>query len=134
LLHRACCYNCCLFQLMHLYTLEHQLTLTFKTLKNCLKHFSDDTPTCFGPLIRPSSGGSYAVLCAVTRLGSADLRSLVFYAVCGCMCLSSVLCVCVCVCVAGALVRVRAHPDKSTSHTHKLVSPIMFICRPFPSY
>jgi len=25
--------NCCLFQLMHLYTLKHQLTLTFKTLK-----------------------------------------------------------------------------------------------------
>jgi hypothetical protein len=107
LLHRACCYNCSKFQLMHLYTLKHQLTLTFKTLKNRLKKpFSDVTPTCFGPLIRPSSGGSYAVLCAVTGLGSADLRSLIVCAVCGCMCLSSVLCVCVC--VTGALVGVRS--------------------------
>jgi hypothetical protein len=54
------------------YTLKHQLTLTFRTLKHCLKHFSDVTPTCFGPLILPSSGGSYAVLSAVTRLGSAE--------------------------------------------------------------
>ena len=43
------------------------------------------------------------MLCAVTRLGSADLRSLIVYAVCGCRCLSSVLCV-----WHGALVRVRA--------------------------
>jgi hypothetical protein len=50
---------------MHLYTLKHQLTLTFKTLKN-LKHFNEVTPTCFGSLIRPFSGGSYAVLCVVT--------------------------------------------------------------------
>jgi len=56
--------NCCLFQLMHLYTLKHQLTLTFKTLKNCYKPFSEVAPTCFGPFIRPSSGGSCAVLCA----------------------------------------------------------------------
>jgi len=35
------------------------------------------TPTCFGPLIRPSPGGAYALLYAVTRLSSADLRSLI---------------------------------------------------------
>jgi len=53
----------------HIYTLKHQLTLTLKTLKTVKKTFSDVTPTCFGPLIRPFSGDSYAVLCAVTRLG-----------------------------------------------------------------
>jgi len=49
--------------------------------------------------IRPSSGGPYAVLCAVTIMSSADLRSLSVYLVCGRMCISST--------------------DKSTKHTHK---------------
>jgi len=26
-----------------------------------LKHFSEVAPTCFGPYLRPSSGGSWAV-------------------------------------------------------------------------
>jgi hypothetical protein len=39
------------------------------------------------------------VLCAVTVMSSADLRSLNIYLVCGCMCISSI-----CVCVLGALV------------------------------
>ena len=47
-------------------------------------------PTCFGLPIRPSSGGAHAVLCAVTRLDSADVRLLIDCVVCGCMSLPSV--------------------------------------------
>jgi hypothetical protein len=43
------------------------------------------------------------VLCAVTIMSSADLRSLSIYLVCGCMCISSM-----CVCVFGALVSGRS--------------------------
>ena len=82
----------CLIQLMHLtYTIKHQITLTFKTLKNLLKHFGGVAPTCFGLPIRPSSGGAYAVLCAVTRSDSADERSLIVCVVCGCMLMPSVM-------------------------------------------
>ena len=113
---------------MHLYTLKHQLRLTFKTLKKLLKKpFSDVTPTCFGPLIRPSSGGSYAVLCAVTRLGSADLRSLIVYAVCGCMCLSSVLCVWLVFLSGWDVVISQISPwqeHQPHTHTHKLTISI----------
>jgi hypothetical protein len=68
-----------------------------------LKHFSEVAPTCFGPYVRPSSGGSRAVLCAVTKFDSVDVRSLCVCAVCVCMSLPSV-----CVCVSGAPVRVRS--------------------------
>ena len=54
-------------------------------------------PTCFGLPIRPSSGSEHAVLGAVTRSDSADVRSLIVCMVCGCMSMPSV-CVCVCVC------------------------------------
>jgi len=43
------------------------------------------------------------VLCAVTIMSSADLRSLSICLVCGCMCISSI-----CVCVLGALVSGRS--------------------------
>jgi len=55
-----------------------------------LKHFGEIAPTCFGLPIRPSSGGAYAVLRAVTRFGSADVRSLIVCVECGCMSLPSV--------------------------------------------
>ena len=47
---------------------DHQFTtLILKTLKNIFKKL---TSTCFGPYMRPSSGGSWAVLYAVTKLNS----------------------------------------------------------------
>jgi len=51
------------------------------------------TPTCFGPFYSTIHRGPYAVLCAVTIVSSADLRSLNISLVCGCMCVSSI-CVC----------------------------------------
>jgi len=102
LLHRACCYNYCVFQLTHLYTLKHQLTLTFKTLKNCFKHFSDVAPTCFGPLIRPSSGGHMPYF--VLLLDWVPLMCVRWL----CSMWLNVLTVSLCVCVTGALVRVRS--------------------------
>jgi len=60
-----------------------------------LKHFGGVSPTCFGLPIKPSSGGAYAVLCAVTKSDSVDVRSLIVCVVRGCMSMSSV-CVCVC--------------------------------------
>jgi len=86
-----------LFQLMHtfIHFKVHQFTLILKTLKNIFKKLS---PTCFGPYIRPSSGGSWTVLYAVTKLNSVDVRLLCSCTVCGRMSLSSVVCVCVCVC------------------------------------
>ena len=52
--------------------------------------FGEVAPTCFGLHIRPSSGGAHAVLCAVTRLDPADVRSLIVCVVCGYMSLPSV--------------------------------------------
>jgi len=52
-----------------------------------LKRFGEVAPTCFVLPIRPFSGGAHALLCKVTRLGSADVRSLivgVYVAVCHC--------------------------------------------------
>jgi hypothetical protein len=48
---------------------------TLRSTKFTLKHLKF-APTCFGPFLRPSSGGSLAVLHAVTKLTSADVRSL----------------------------------------------------------
>ena len=73
-----------------IYILKHQFILILKTLKNSLKHFGEVVPTCFGLPIRPSSGGAHAVLCAVTRLEPADVRSLIVCVVCGRMPLPSV--------------------------------------------
>ena len=66
------------------------------------------------------------MLCAITIMSSADLRSLNIYMVCGCMRMSSI-----CVCVLGALVSGRSvcelfrnqftnrpSTDNSTKHTH----------------
>ena len=78
------------------------------------------------------------MLCAITIMSSADLRSLNIYMVCGCMRMSSI-----CVCVLGALVSGRSvceltnrpSTDKSTkhtvwwcgcSHTTKLTTPMYF--------
>ena len=94
-----------------------------------LKRFSEVAPTCFGPYLCPSSGGSWALLCAVTKLVSVDVRSLCVCAVCGhmslpvvCMCVwsscpgeiwsqnrhAAVCHYCQFVCVSGAPVRVRS--------------------------
>ena len=54
-------------------------------LKHVCKH--KKTPTCFGPFYSTILRGPYAVLCAVTILSSADLRSLSIYLVCGRMCI-----------------------------------------------
>ena len=68
--HEQAGYICCLFQLMNLYTLKHQLTLIFKTLKKLLKkHFSKVTATCFGPLIRPSSGSCFCSCYVISPVG-----------------------------------------------------------------
>jgi hypothetical protein len=40
----------------------------------------------FGLFIRPSSGGTHAVLCALTRLDTADVRSLIVWYVALCHC------------------------------------------------
>jgi len=65
---------------------------------NVLKHLKIFLKTCpymFRSIyIRPSSGGSWAVLYAVTKLNSVDVRSLCSCTVCGRMSLSSVVCVC----------------------------------------
>jgi hypothetical protein len=51
--------DCCFIPThAHIYTLKHKFTLTFKTLKSTLKHFSAVATTCFGPYVRPSSGVS----------------------------------------------------------------------------
>jgi len=55
-----------------------------------LKHFGGVVPTCFGLPIRPSSGGAYAVPCAVIRSDFADVPSLIVCVVCGAV----GLCVC----------------------------------------
>ena len=49
-------------------------------------------PTCFGPYLRPSSGGPRAVLYAVTKSNSVDVRLSCPCIVCGRMSLSSVVC------------------------------------------
>jgi hypothetical protein len=73
-----------------------------------------------------SSGCSWAVLCAVTKLNSMDVRSLCSCIVCCRMSLSSVVFVCVCVCVPGVPVLVRSghgdsmtrlHQDRNSRHT-----------------
>jgi hypothetical protein len=68
-------------------------------LRSTVNQPSRFAPTCFGPYLRPSSGGSRAVFYAVTELNSVDVLSLCSCIVCGRMSLSSVVCVCVCVCV-----------------------------------
>jgi len=111
---------------MHLYTSKHQLTLTFKTLKKLLKNISVEvTPTYFGPLIRPSWGGAYAILSAVTRLSSADLLSLIV--LCGMWLYVLIVSLCAWPVVLSGWDLVmakhsitRSHPDKSTGHAHKL--------------
>jgi hypothetical protein len=66
------------------------------------------------------------VLCTVTIMSSADLRSLNICMVCGCMRMSSV-----CVCVLGALVSGRSvcelfrNAHSPNSHTLKLNQTIM---------
>ena len=89
--------------------LKHQLTLTFKTLKKLLKTFWWSYPHMFRSTHSTILRGSYAILCAATRLGSADLRLFIVCAVCGCMCLLSVLCMWL-VLLSGW--------DLVTSHTH----------------
>ena len=86
----------------HIYTLKHQFTLILKTLKSILKHFSKVAATCFGTYLRPFSEGSWAVLCAVTKLNSVDVRSLCVCTVCGRMSLLSV-CMCVWSCCPGEI-------------------------------
>jgi phenylpropionate dioxygenase-like ring-hydroxylating dioxygenase large terminal subunit len=48
---------------------------TSKSTKFTLKHLKF-APTCYGPFLRPSSGGSWTVCYAVTKLRSVDVRSL----------------------------------------------------------
>jgi hypothetical protein len=48
---------------------------TLKGTKFTLKHLKF-APTCFGPFLRPSSGGSWTVLYAVNKLRSVDVGSL----------------------------------------------------------
>jgi hypothetical protein len=62
---------------------------TLKALKFTL-NTQKLAPTCFGPILRPSSGGSWTVLCQVTKLRSVDIRSLWNCAVCSIMSLQSV--------------------------------------------
>ena len=64
--------------------------------------FGEVTTTCFGLLIRPSSGGSYAVICAVTRFVPLICVRWLFVQ-CGAVCAYRQV-----VCVTGALVRVRS--------------------------
>jgi len=51
---------------------------TLKGTKFTFKHLKTQkfAPTCFGPFLRPSSGGSWTVLYAVTKLRSVDVHSL----------------------------------------------------------
>ena len=60
----------------------------------------------FGPFYSTILRGPYTVLCAVTIMYSADLRSLSICLVSGRMCISSV-----CVCVLGPLVSGRSQTD-----------------------
>jgi hypothetical protein len=53
-----------------------------KTLKTC--------PYMFRSILRPSSGWSWTVIYAVTKLRSVDVSSLQIYAVCGRMSYTSV--------------------------------------------
>jgi hypothetical protein len=48
---------------------------TLQITKFTLKHLKF-APTCFGPFLRPSSGGSWTVLYAVTKLRLVDARPL----------------------------------------------------------
>ena len=70
LLHRACCFDPFFNIPTHAPTIYK-----LKSTKFTLKHLKL-APTRFDPFLRPSTGGSLAVLYAVTKLRSVDVRSL----------------------------------------------------------
>jgi len=98
--HRACCHTCYTIQLMHCSHFKTQSLQHLKSIKCQKRVCKYKTLTCFGLFSRPSSGGSSAVLCAVT-IPPADLRSLssYYYALCGHKCMSSVCVWCSCLLV-----------------------------------
>jgi len=72
--------------------------------------------------LKPSSGGSMAILRYVTELESVDLHSLQRVSVCGRMLINSVARARVCVCVCGGgyifgLEHTGTHPH---THTHRM--------------
>jgi len=91
LLHRACCFE-------YFFNIPtHALIInTLKSTKFTLKHLKTlkICPYMFRSILRPSSGGSWTVLYAFTKLRSVDARSLQICALCGRMSLPSV-CVCI---------------------------------------
>ena len=98
---------------MHtLYTLQKTLKFTLKTLKNLPLHVSVS-------FLRLSSGGSWTVLCQVTKLRSVDIRSLWNCAVFGHMSLQPV-CVCVwCSLLSETLSWKTLHDKVSLSKEHQ---------------
>ena len=89
------------------------------------------------PFLRPSSGGSWTVLCQVTKLRSVDIRSLGNCAVCGLMSLQYV-CVCVWCSLLSETLSWSLLDKVSLSKEHQTrtqtVSPILFLRKMFTSH
>jgi len=62
-----------LFQFMHTF-IHFKITNSHQYLKHLKVFLKKLAPTCFGPYLRPSLGGSWAVLCAFTNEPPEDGR------------------------------------------------------------
>jgi hypothetical protein len=85
------CYVIILITHYFFYSKSCTLLRTSKSLihistENTWKHFKKLAPAWFGPYLRLSSGGSWAVLYVVTKLNSVDVRSSCSCTVCGAVC------------------------------------------------